>query len=326
VRSRSASRSIAKVDCVRARARDPCTIAQDFIEMNSLRAAIAAYGTTALFVTLWSSGAIFAEIGIEHAPAFAFLVLRFALASAVLAVIAAYRRRWWPARGTRWRVALTGALLTGGYSICYLLALSRGLTPGLLAVILGAQPILTMLATQRRYSVRRLAGLGLAIIGLALVVHPSAGGATTSAGGTAFGLAALLCITVGALLQKRIEQAPIDVLPLQNAVSLLMCAAIAPTMPLAFKVDGPLVVSLLWLGVVISVLAQLLFYRLVRRGDLVNVTSLFYLVPIVTAWMDYAFLGHRLDLSEWLGMAAILLGLTLVVRSGDKPALRERAG
>lgn len=294
--------------------------------MNSLRAALAAYGTTSLFVLLWSSGAIFAEIGIEHAPAFAFLLLRFALASAVLAAIAVYRRKWWPARGTRWRVAVTGALLTGGYSICYLLALSRGLTPGLLAVVLGAQPILTMLATQRRYSMRRLAGLGLAVIGLALVVHPSGAGAAVSAVGAAFGLAALLCITVGALLQKRIEQAPIDVLPLQNAISLLMCAAIAPTMPLAFKFDGPLVVSLLWLGVVISVLAQLLFYRLVRRGDLVNVTSLFYLVPIVTAWMDYAFLGHRLDASEWLGMAAILLGLTLVVRAGDKPALRERAG
>ena len=73
-------------------------------------------------------------------------------------------------------------------------------------------------------------------------------------------------------------------------------------------------------------LAQLLFYRLLRRGDLVHVTSLFYLVPIVTAWMDYAFLGHRLDASEWLGMAAILIGLTLVVRAGDKPALRERVG
>jgi drug/metabolite transporter (DMT)-like permease len=193
-------------------------------------------------------------------------------------------------------------------------------------VILGAQPILTMLATQRRYSARRLAGLGLAVLGLALVVHPSGAGAAVSASGAAFGLAALLCITVGALLQKRIAQAPIDVLPLQNAVSLLMCAAIAPTMPLAFHLDGPLVVSLLWLGVVVSVLAQLLFYRLVQRGDLVNVTSLFYLVPIVTAWMDYAFLGHRLHASEWLGMAAVLLGLTLVVRAGSQPALRERAG
>lgn len=32
--------------------------------------------------------------------------------------------------------------------------------------------------------------------------------------------------------------------------------------------------------------AQRLLYRLIRGGNLVNVTSLFYLVPIVTAVMD----------------------------------------
>lgn len=285
--------------------------------MNSIRAALAAYGTTSLFVLLWSSGAIFAELGIRHAPAFAFLLMRFALAGAVLGLVGLWRRRWLPARGTRWRVALTGALLTGGYSICYLLALARGLTPGLLATILGAQPILTMLATDRRYSPRRLAGLAIALVGLALVVHPGGSAAASSVGGAVLGLAALGCMTVGAIFQKRIAQAPIDVLPLQNAVGLVMCAAIAPSMPLAFRPDATLVVSVLWLGLVISVFAQLLFYRLVQRGDLVNVTSLFYLVPIVTALMDYVFLGNRLRFGEVAGMAAILSGLALVM-SADR--------
>ena len=149
--------------------------------MNSIRAAMAAYGATSLFVLLWSSGAIFSELGIEHASAFAFLLLRFALASAVLALFGLWRGRWLPAHGTRWRVVSTGVLLTGGYSICYLLALARGLTPGLLATILGVQPVLTLLATRRRHSPRRLAGLAVALLGLALVVHPGASMATTTA-------------------------------------------------------------------------------------------------------------------------------------------------
>ena len=140
----------------------------------------------------------------------------------------------------------------------------------------------------------------------------------TSASGAILGLAALGCMTVGAILQKRIVQAPIDVLPLQNAVSLVLCAAIAPSMPLAIELDATLVVSLIWLGLVISVFAQLLFYRLVQRGDLVNVTSLFYLVPIVTALMDYVFLGHRLQTQELVGMAAILGGLALVLRADTR--------
>lgn len=45
------------------------------------------------------------------------------------------------------------------------------ITPGLLATLLGVQPILTLLLTERRYSPWRLAGLLLALSGLALVVY-----------------------------------------------------------------------------------------------------------------------------------------------------------
>ena len=56
--------------------------------MAFVKTAVAAYGSTALFVLLWSSGAIVSKLGLDHAPAFAFLVLRFALASSVLAMLA----------------------------------------------------------------------------------------------------------------------------------------------------------------------------------------------------------------------------------------------
>jgi drug/metabolite transporter (DMT)-like permease len=282
--------------------------------MASIQAAIAAYGATSLFVLLWSSGAIFAELGLRHAPAFAFLLLRFATASTVLALFGAWRRRWFPAPGTRLQVAGTGVLITGGYSICYLLSLAKGLTPGLLATILGIQPILTLLIVERRYSAARIAGLGLALGGLALVVLHGGAALSIPASGMLLALASLGCMTVGAILQKASRQAPIDVLPLQNAVGLLLCAALAPFEPLAFAPSVNVLVPVLWLGVVISVVAQLLFYRLVQKGNLVNVTSLFYLVPVTTALMDDLFLGNRLQPSGMLGMAAILAGLALVLR------------
>lgn len=282
--------------------------------MAFIKAAYAAYGTTALFVLLWGSGAIFAELGVQHASAFAFLLLRFALASAVLGAIGLWRRRWLPAPGTRLRVAATGALLTGGYTICYLLSLQDGITPGLLATILGAQPILTLLLTERRYGAARLAGLVLALGGLALIVLRGTGTLTLTANGIGYALTALVCITIGSLLQKRLRQAPIDVLPLQNLVSLALCTAFAAFKPLTIEPGTALVVALVWMGLVISVLAQLLFYRLVSAGNLVNVTSMFYLVPIVTACMDYVCFGHRLHPMEMAGMGAILAGLALALR------------
>ena len=70
----------------------------------------------------------------------------------------------------------------------------------------------------------------------------------------------------------------------------------------------------LWMGLVISVGATLLFYRMIQAGNLVNVTSLFYLVPVGTALLDFLILGNRLPVLSLVGMAAILLGLMLVLR------------
>jgi drug/metabolite transporter (DMT)-like permease len=287
--------------------------------MAWIKSALAAYGATALFVVVWSSGGIFAEIGVTHASASAFLTMRFALATVVLALIGAWRRRWLPARGTRVYVAATGALLTGSYSVCYFLALERGLTPGLLAAILGAQPIATLVVTERRFSVMRIAGLFMALAGLASIVFRGASAMNPATGeAIALALAALASITAGAIMQKRIAQAPMDALPLQNFIGLLLSLALAPAGWKTLRVDAPLAVSVLWLGIVISVLAQLLFYRLVRRGNLVNVTSLFYLVPVVTALMDYVFFGHALRPRDLAGMILILSGLALALRTQEK--------
>lgn len=77
--------------------------------------------------------------------------------------------------------------------------------------------------------------------------------------------------------------------------------------------------ALLWMGLVVSLLATLLLYRLIARGNLVNVTSLFYLVPAVTAVMDFIIFGNRLAPLSLLGMGLIVVGLLFVFR---KPALR----
>jgi drug/metabolite transporter (DMT)-like permease len=279
------------------------------------RAAVAASGSTTLFVLLWSSGAIFAELGLAYATPLAFLILRFAMAGAVLLAVGLARGSALPAAGTRGRVALTGALLIGGYSICYFQALAHGVTPGVLATVLGVQPILTLLWVERRFSGPRALGLALALAGLVLVVYQSIGFTGLSAAGIGFALASLLAMTAGAILQKGINQAPGTVLPLQYGVSLLLCLVGLGFERFAVTDWAAFLVPLLWLGLVISVGASLLFYRLIQAGNLVNVTSLLYLVPVGTAAMDYLFLGNPMAPLALAGMAAILAGLALVFRT-----------
>lgn len=279
------------------------------------KAALTAFGSTSLFVLLWSGGGIAAELGLAHASAFAFLVLRFALGFAGLLVVGLVRGQVLPPAGARVRVASTGALLVGFYSISYLLALDEGVAPGVLATILGVQPILTLLLVERRFSAARFAGLALALGGLVAIVYQSLVQTRSSGAGVGFALAALGCMTLGAILQKRIREAPAVVLPLQYGVSLILCLACLVFEP--FRVDWTwsLALPLGYMGLVISVGATLLFYRLIQAGNLVNVTSLFYLVPAGTAALDYLLLGHPMAPLALAGMAAILGGLALVFRT-----------
>ncbi len=272
-------------------------------------------GATSGFVLLWGCAAIFTRLGLDHASPLALLIFRFAIALGTLMLIGCFRRRWLPARETRWQVMLTGLMLIGGYSVCYFQAMAHGVTPGLIATIMGIQPILTLCIVERRMQGFRLAGLVLALSGLILLVWRSLSASHLPVSGVIFALAALLFMTLGAILQKKIRQPPADVLPLQYGISLVLCVCLLPADVFYVSYTPAFFISVLFLGVLISVVAQLLLYRLLSAGSIVNVTSLFYLVPVITAVLDYLLLGNTLPWSAVAGMGAILLGIMMVFRA-----------
>src|ERR1700744_4522480 len=105
--------------------------------------------------------------------------------------------------------------MIGCYSICYSHALTHGVNPGVLAIVLGIQPILTLVLLERRFTATRALGLGVALCGLILVMYQSLLHASFRDPGVLFAIGALISITLGSILQKRIHQAPMDVLPMQ---------------------------------------------------------------------------------------------------------------
>ena len=287
------------------------------------KASVASAATTSLFVLLWSSGAIVSKLGLAHASPFAFLLLRSALALAGLLLIGPLLGLRWPrSRGAILRALGTGCVLLGAYQIFYLLALDTHVTPGIMATVMGVQPILTvvlMVLMERQRSWSRLFGLGLGLGGLIMVVYQGINLGGVSLAGMLFALLALGSMTFGSILQKRITDNPMGTLPLQYLAGFAMCALFAPLQPLHVEWTGGFVGALLWMGLVVSLLATLLLYRLIAKGNLVNVTSLFYLVPAVTAVMDLLIFGNRLAPLSLLGMGLIVVGLLFVFR---KPVAR----
>ncbi len=275
---------------------------------------LASQSATSTFVLLWGSAAIFTRWGLDSASPIALLILRFATALFILLLIAIFRKRLLPKYGTRKQVLLTGLLIIAGYSICYFKAMAHGVTPGLMATIMGIQPILTLCLLEKNLQKERLLGLLIALAGLILLVWKSLTMSFIAPIGIFFALAALICITFGAIMQKNIQQAPTDVLPLQYVVSLVVCLFIVPFEHFEITWNSQLIISVLFLEILISVVAQLLLYRLLNQDNLVNVTSLFYLVPVVTALLDFLILKNKLPLAGLIGMIAILIGLTLVFK------------
>lgn len=279
------------------------------------RKKLAACGSTALFVLLWSSGAIVSKLGLAHATPFAFLFVRFALALAAFLLLARLLPFTGPAtRGARFRALGTGLVLVGAYQVFYLLALAEGVTPGVMATLLGAQPILTAVLLEPRLTPLRLLGLVLGLVGLVLVVYQGIGLSGLSWAGMLCGLAALVSMTAGVIMQKAIRDNPLGTLPTQYLAGMLLCAAVVPFQPFQIEMSTAFWLPAIWMALVISVAATVLLYRLIQHGNLVNVTSLFYLVPAGTAVLDFLVFGNRLARLSLLGMGLIVLGLVVVFR------------
>jgi drug/metabolite transporter (DMT)-like permease len=70
--------------------------------------------------------------------------------------------------------------------------------------------------------------------------------------------------------------------------------------------------ALAWMVIVLSFGTVWLLYFLIRRSAATRVTSLFYLVPPVTALEAWLIFGDKLDTLALVGMVACVAGVFLV--------------
>jgi drug/metabolite transporter (DMT)-like permease len=275
----------------------------------------------AIFVVLWSSGFIGAKYGLPYAEPFTFLLWRFAIATLLLTLVAWVWRARWPRTGREVaHIALAGLLVHAGYLGGVFGAIHRHVSAGEMAIIAGLQPALTALLAGpflgERINARQWLGITFGLLGVVLVVFERIAPGQTDAGGYFFALFALTSITLGALYQKRFCS-HMDLRSggaIQFAVSMVPMAIAASLFEsMAVTWSGEFIFSMTWLVVVLSLGAISLLYLLIRHGEAARVTSMFYLVPPVTAIMAFVFFGERLSLLALFGMALTVLGVALVV-------------
>jgi drug/metabolite transporter (DMT)-like permease len=274
-----------------------------------------------VFVIIWSTGFIVARYAMPYAPPLKFLCLRYGISLALLLLIAFALRVRWPRPRRQWlHLAMVGLLMQAGYLGGVWAAVKHGIGAGTVALIVGLQPLLTaLLVSLAGHRVRALQWLGLLLgfAGLGLVVARQLEQGELS--GTNLGLAlfALCCITAGTLWQKRF----VLTTPVWTAAAIQVAAALLVSLPFAGLETEPVVFNtqligaLGWSVLAITLGASSLLYLLIQRGAAVQVTSLIYWVPPVTALMGWWLFGERIGPTTWVGMALVAAGVLAVTRS-----------
>jgi drug/metabolite transporter (DMT)-like permease len=277
---------------------------------------------SALFIFFWASGFVAAKFGLPYAEPFTFLTLRFLVALAILIPLSILWRADWPS-GPRaiGHVIVAGLLVQTIYLIGVFYGVYLGISTGVIALIVGLQPLITgALAAPvlgEQVTARQWAGLALGFAGLGLVVAEKVDLESGQAWGAAFGAVALAGITLGTLYQKRFC-AETDIraaVTIQNGVSCIVIAILAVSVEtMAINWTGEFVFALLWSGIGLSVIAIALYYLLVRRGAAAKVTSLIYLSPPTTAVMGWLMFGETFAPVAMLGMMIAVAGVALANR------------
>jgi drug/metabolite transporter (DMT)-like permease len=274
------------------------------------------------FVLVWGSGYLATKAGIQYAPPFTFLTLRFALGIAILLPIIAFLKPRWPASAAEWgHVVVAGLLvhaanLGGSHYAQYF-----GMSAGVAALLLGTQPLVTAVISSRflgeHLLPRQWAGVAIGLAGVALVVwHKVDVRAATGPSLVAVAIA-LASITAGTLYQRAFCRHA----DLRSAALIQFSASLVVLAPLAWSVEGfpvrwscTLLLAIAFLVIFASILAVSALHTLMRRGHATRVTSILYLTPIVAVALEWALFGLAPTVLTAVGVAVTCVGVALVTR------------
>ena len=159
----------------------------------------------------------------------------------------------------------------------------------------------------------------IGVVGVLLVLGPDIEGAGGAAG-LGFAIVGVLGLSLGTLGQRWIGHAP-D--PLWSATIQFGVSA-PPVFVLALLVEGTDVVrdpvhatiAIGYLAVVSSIVGLVLLGILVRAGGAGAASSVFFLMPPVTAVLAWLAFGDTLSVRELVGLGIAVVGVAVATRTG----------
>ncbi|HEU5368160.1 MAG TPA: EamA family transporter [Ktedonobacterales bacterium] len=276
-----------------------------------------------LMTLIWGSFPIAVKLGVNGVPPFLLAGARFSLAGVLLFALLLMRRE---------RPLLPRQRLPGVALLAFLIIVVPGASffwavqyapVGTLSTIWATSPIFTALVNIRARDEARGWRLALSMVigllGVALVFIDKLG---VGEGQALIAEGVVLCSAVFYGLGMRVVKSTADLplLPL-TAWELLLGGLMLSTASLLFERGQPVlwtatnVGSLLYLAIIAACITYLLTFWLIKQIGAIRTTYNSFLVPGIALVLANLLLGEPITLPKLAGMALVVGGLALLVRS-----------
>lgn len=284
------------------------------------------------FSLLWSSAFAASKVALIDCPPLLLVTARCLLAGGLTLAIAAARPGAWRVSRRDFGVLILLGLANNALYLGLNHLAMQSVAAGVTALIASANPVLTAVLASvvlgEQMTWRKAIGLGLGILGVAVIVqHRIAIGADAPVG-IAFAVAALVALVIGAILFKRLK--PGSGLWIANGIQNLVAGlAVAP---FAFASESVSDVEptwrLLWAVafsvVFVSVIAYVIWFHLLTVIGPSAASAYHFLMPPLGVFFGWVLLSEHVELSDLTGIIPITIGIYLVTRGIDSRCRESR--
>ena len=278
-----------------------------------------------LLSCLWGGSFFFIGVAVTELPPLTIVTLRVGLAAIILWIFFLVSGQEIPKSLKLWRTFFVLGLLGNAIPFSLIVWGQTHITSGLASIINATTPLFTILIagtllSDERITGGKLIGVALGILGVAvLIIGPSRMIEITS--DTTAQLAvvgAAISYGFATVYGRRFKAMGIS--PLTTVIGQVTTATVI-LLPLALIVERPDQLSnpsiQVWLAVFSlaafsTVLAYILFFRILSSAGATNVVLVTFLVPITASLLGWLVLDEQLYIEHFIGMVFIGLGLASI--------------
>ena len=273
------------------------------------------------FVAVWGAGYVLTKLGLQYAPPFTFLSLRFLFGLVCLLPVLPFLKVQWPSGPVQLGHLVVAGLLMhvvqlGGSHYAQYLGMSAGVS----ALIFSCQPLATAFIATRFLGERlrpgQWLGVALGLAGVSLVVWHKMDIREVTPGSFLGALLGLAGVTAATLYQRHFSPRT----DLKAAALVQFAVAAALFVPLGIVVEGfeirfsiELVLAVFFLVIFTTILGVSVLNYLMRHGEAFRVASMMYLPPVFAVLLELAMFGLLPDPVAIAGMAIACAGVAMTV-------------